>query len=99
MLVAFWLGRSSSEMVMRGWPFGTFDTTKADIRHGGEMACYRPSGDFIQMPDEWRFRNADTRTEDYYSILGHELAHWTAPANRCDRQLGKRFGDDAYAVE
>jgi antirestriction protein ArdC len=74
--------------------------TKADIRHGGEQAYYKPSGDFIQMPDEWRFRNAETRTEDYYAVLLHELAgHWTGPAQRCDRQLGKRFGDDAYCVE
>src|SRR5207247_1488048 len=25
--------------------------------------------------------------------------HWTANAGRCDRQLGKRFGDSAYAAE
>ena len=29
----------------------------------------------------------------------HELTHWTAPEHRCDRTLGKRFGDDAYAME
>ena len=37
--------------------------------------------------------------ESYYSTLLHELTHWTSPAHRCDRQLGKRFGDDAYAME
>jgi antirestriction protein ArdC len=36
---------------------------------------------------------------DYYSVLAHECAHWTSHASRCDRQLGKRFGDAAYAVE
>ncbi len=35
----------------------------------------------------------------YYSTLAHEHTHWTAPAARCDRQLGKRFGDNAYAAE
>ena len=35
----------------------------------------------------------------YYSTLAHEHTHWTAPASRCDRQLGKRFGDNAYAAE
>jgi antirestriction protein ArdC len=25
--------------------------------------------------------------------------NWTATAARCDRQLGKRFGDNAYAAE
>src|ERR1700721_4248981 len=35
----------------------------------------------------------------YYSTLAHEHTHWTAMAGRCDRQLGKRFGDSAYAAE
>ncbi len=35
----------------------------------------------------------------YYSTLAHEHTHWTASAARCDRQLGKRFGDNAYAAE
>jgi len=33
------------------------------------------------------------------SMLLHELTHWTGCAKRCDREFGKRFGDDAYAVE
>jgi antirestriction protein ArdC len=35
----------------------------------------------------------------YYSTLAHEHTHWTAKTERCDRQLGKRFGDNAYAAE
>ena len=35
----------------------------------------------------------------YYSTLAHEHTHWTAKSERCDRQLGKRFGDSAYAAE
>jgi len=35
----------------------------------------------------------------YYSTLAHEHTHWTANAGRCDRQLGKRFGDNAYSAE
>ena len=35
----------------------------------------------------------------YYSTLAHEHGHWTANAARCDRQLGKRFGNSAYAAE
>jgi hypothetical protein len=35
----------------------------------------------------------------YYSTLAHEHTHWTAASSRCDRQLGKRFGDAAYAAE
>jgi antirestriction protein ArdC len=35
----------------------------------------------------------------YYSTLAHEQTHWTSKPSRCDRQLGKRFGDNAYAAE
>ncbi len=35
----------------------------------------------------------------YYSTLAHEHTHWTASAARCNRELGKRFGDNAYAAE
>ncbi len=80
--------------------------SRAEIRHGGEMAFYRRpvadgSGDYIQMPDERRFQAHEDaqRSEDYYSVLLHELTHWTSAPDRCDRQLGKRFGDAAYAME
>ena len=35
----------------------------------------------------------------YYATALHELAHWTAQPRRCNRDLGRRFGDDAYAAE
>ncbi len=35
----------------------------------------------------------------YYATLAHEHTHWTAHTSRCDRQLAKRFGDNAYAAE
>jgi antirestriction protein ArdC len=40
--------------------------TKAEIRIGGESACYRPSTDHIQMPDEHLFRapESNQRSED-----------------------------------
>jgi antirestriction protein ArdC len=31
--------------------------------------------------------------------ISSEHTHWTAAANGCDRQIGKRFGDNAYAAE
>jgi antirestriction protein ArdC len=80
--------------------------SRAEIRQGGDMAYYRRpaddgSGDFIQMPDERLFQAEQQwqRTEDYYSVLLHELTHWTSPASRCNRVLGKRFGDAAYSME
>ena len=46
-------------------------------------------------------RDTPTRTasEAAYGVLFHELTHWTGAEPRCDRQFGKRFGDDAYAAE
>lgn len=75
--------------------------TKAEIRHGGSQAYYRPSADVIQMPDRGRFTGTDTMSagEGYYATLLHELTHWTSAKHRLDRGFGKRFGDDAYAME
>jgi antirestriction protein ArdC len=75
--------------------------TGARIEHGGEMAYYRSSTDHIQMPAEGAFCGTATmsRTEGYYATLVHELAHWTGAKHRLDREMGKRFGDQAYAAE
>ena len=67
----------------------------ADVRHGGNQAFYAPMTDHIQMPPFQAFSEAIP----YYSTLAHEHTHWTANTARCDRQLGKRFGDSAYAAE
>ena len=67
----------------------------ADLRHGGNRAYYSMDGDYIQMPVFGAFHE----NVAYYSTLAHEHTHWTAKDNRCDRQLGKRFGDMAYAAE
>jgi antirestriction protein ArdC len=75
--------------------------TGASIHHGGGRAFYRPSTDSIQLPPREAFIGTLTSTpaESYYSTLCHELTHWTSHGSRCNRQLGKRFGDDAYAIE
>ena len=75
--------------------------TRARIEHGGDRAFYRPTSDHIQMPDEGLFTGTDTMTRDesYFAVLLHELTHWTMHKDRCDRQLDKRFGKQAYAAE
>ena len=75
--------------------------TGATISIGGDRAFYRPSADIIAMPDRHRFIGTETSTatEGWYSTLLHELTHWTGASNRLDRTFGKRFGDDAYAME
>jgi len=72
-----------------------FQAIRADVQHGGNRAYYAPDSDHIQMPPFPAF----TENVSYYSTLAHEHTHWTAPTARCDRQLGKRFGDNAYAAE
>jgi antirestriction protein ArdC len=67
----------------------------ATIRHGGSRAFYRPGDDEIHLPPPRAFAEAG----QYYATGLHELTHWTAHPSRCNRQLGQRFGDDAYAAE
>lgn len=67
----------------------------ADVRHGGNRAFYRSSGDFIQMPEFSAFHES----EAYYATLAHELTHWTGIESRLNREFGKKFGDSAYAFE
>jgi antirestriction protein ArdC len=72
-----------------------FSGVGADVRNGGNQAFYSPTTDHIQMPPFQAFGENGS----YYSVLAHEHTHWTSTAGRCDRQLGKRFGDNAYAAE
>ena len=75
--------------------------TGADIAYGGSRAFYRPSTDSIQMPPFEAFTgdDQDQATQSAYSVLFHELTHWTGNPKRLDRQFGERFGDDRYAAE
>lgn len=75
--------------------------TQARVEHGGDRAYYAPSSDHIQMPDEGLFTGSETmtRTEGYYATLVHELVHWSGAKHRLARDMGKRFGDEAYAAE
>ena len=75
--------------------------TGANIRHAGQNAYYHRGNDYIQMPDKTAFTGTETMsaTEGYYAVLLHELTHWSGAQKRLDRTFGKRFGDDAYAME
>lgn len=73
-----------------------FTATRADIRHGGNMAYYSAASDHVQMPPFESFRDA----ESYYATLAHEVTHWTKHGKRLDREFGrKRWGDEGYALE
>lgn len=77
------------------------DNTQAVIEHGKDGAFYRPSEDKIYMPAIEAFCDTPncTATEGFYSTLLHELVHWSGAENRLNRTKGKKFGDNAYALE
>lgn len=72
-----------------------FAALPARVLHGGNRAYYSPSTDHIQLPTFEQFHSS----EAYYATRGHETVHWTGDKSRCDREFGKRFGDEAYAFE
>ena len=65
------------------------------IKFGGDQACYRPSSDSIHMPDRDRFKDQPS----YYSVLFHEIAHWTGHESRLKRNNKNFFGSYDYAFE
>ena len=70
--------------------------TRAEIRHGGNMAYYAPGPDAIQLPPFEAFKDK----ESYYATALHELTHWTKHEKRLNRDFGRqRFGDTGYARE
>lgn len=56
---------------------------KADIRYGGDRACYSPLEDRIYMPSIERFKDSDS----FYAVLLHELTHYTMREGRCPRKF------------
>ena len=72
-----------------------FRGINARVIHLGNRAFYSPADDTITLPPFGAFFTP----MDYYSTRAHETGHWSSRADRCDRELGKRFGDNAYSVE
>lgn len=68
---------------------------KPTLAHGGDVACYVPSKDKIQMPKPENFDSS----EHYYSILFHEAIHSTGHESRLDRKIMNSFGDEEYSKE
>jgi len=74
---------------------GFLRATGAEIRHGGDVACYAPGPDKIALPAFGAFETPS----GYYSTALHELTHWTGHSSRLDRNLRNRFGSQTYAAE
>ncbi len=72
-----------------------FSRINARVFHQGNQAFYAPDTDIITLPPFAAFFTPI----DYYSTRAHETGHWSSREGRCNRELGKRFGDNAYSVE
>lgn len=71
------------------------DATGAVIQWKGDQAFYSPGPDHIRLPELALFKDV----EHAYATAMHELVHWTGAKHRLDREFGKRFGDNRYAME
>jgi antirestriction protein ArdC len=61
----------------------------------GNECYYIPSQDKIVMCKPEQFNGK----EAYYSVLFHELGHWTGHLKRLNRQIKNSFGTEDYAFE
>lgn len=68
---------------------------KAEIRMGGNRACYVPSKDFIALPEKHQFESL----EHFYATSLHEHVHWSGARGRLERDLKSRFHEKEYAAE
>ena len=77
------------------------ENTFASIEHREGGAYYTVANDKIFMPLRESFIDTKTctATENYYSVLLHEMTHWTGHPKRLNRKLKNKFGNDAYAEE
>jgi antirestriction protein ArdC len=62
---------------------------------GGNVACYVPALDVVQMPTAKAFVADEAALATFF----HEAGHWTGHKSRLDRDLTGRFGNAAYAFE
>lgn len=87
------LGHDSPDRISEAETY--FGAIGADVKIGGDVACYQPTTDTIRVPCLEQF----THSPHYYSTLAHEHIHWTGHPDRLARELTGRFGSDAYAAE
>lgn len=73
------------------------EKTGLRVFYGKKEACYVPATDQVHLPAKKSFRSA----YDLAAVQMHEVGHSTLSEKRLARRdaLGKRWGDEAYAVE
>lgn len=63
----------------------------AKIIHGYDP-CYAPKSDEVRVP-----LRSDVETEDrYYSVLFHELVHWTGAKGRMNREMSHKIEEYSF---
>ena len=69
------------------------------VMHGDFEPCYIPSRDEIRLPHRAAFNGSGAW--GYHSVALHEAAHSSLHERRMNRReaIGKRWGDQAYALE
>ncbi|KIC39823.1 antirestriction protein [Ruegeria sp. ANG-R] len=73
-----------------------FEVIDATVSFTGREACYVPNLDKIYLPPIEVFNDP----RNFYSVWGHELAHWTKARHRLNRSYGDaKFGNMPYARE
>jgi len=71
---------------------------RPEITYGSNVASYSPVGDTVRMPNETQFQ----KSEEFYSVLAHELAHSTGHKSRLARKEvmeHHEFGSEDYGSE
>lgn len=67
-----------------------------DLRFGnGTIAYYSPAMDYVFMPERKYF----VSTSKFYSVLFHEIIHWTGNAQRLDRVMKGHKDKESYSFE
>jgi len=71
---------------------------RPEISYGSNKASYTPISDRVRMPNETQFE----KSEEFYSVLFHELGHSTGHKSRLARKEvmeRKEFGSESYGSE
>ena len=77
------------------------DASGAIIQHEENRAFYSPTLDYINVPTPEYFKDtkAKNATENYFSVIFHELSHWTGHKSRLDRKPNGDSSRAEYAYE
>lgn len=71
---------------------------RPEISYGSNKASYMPISDRVRMPNETQFE----KSEEFYSVLFHELGHSTGHKSRLSRKEvmeRNEFGSESYGAE